>query len=665
MRRFSLVALLLGILLVPFAVAVGVADRRARVDALDRQLSTAAQARAADLDGYFQRSRSAILLTANQPAFARFDAAPGTRREKLRRGGSDVGDIVQALAYLEQLYPDAIGEACFIDRTGAEAARVVHGTVARAADLSTEEESTVFFTPTFALPAGSVHQTRPYVSPDTREWVVANATVVPSPDGRRHSIVHFEVTVESFRRAFAAGALDDDLYVVDRATGRVVIDARRPQGPAVALGSPRDHRFQLLAEHAGDKGVVTVDGRKAAFRRISLADGNVNDWMVVARSGSPAPGMLDDLGAVPLIAGLLALFLMAIGGYGLRAMHRDLSEAAGTDSLTGLANRRRLIVDLERRLGRAGAAPAALLLFDLDGFKTYNDSFGHMAGDSLLARLGTALRTAVEPGGTAYRLGGDEFCVLCDAEALPVIEVAAEMALTERGEGFAIGASHGAVALPQEATDPAEALRIADERMYARKQRGRTSAGRQTRDVLLRVLAERHPALHEHQAGVTTLAEAVAARLGLPDEDREDIRHAAQLHDVGKIAIPDAILGKPGGLDPDEWDFVRRHTAIGERILSAAPALVTVARLVRASHERWDGTGYPDKLAADAIPLGARIIAVCDAFDAMTTDRPYSRARPEAEALVELRRCAGSQFDPEIVEAFAMVLGELRARIAA
>jgi len=136
------------------------------------------------------------------------------------------------------------------------------------------------------------------------------------------------------------------------------------------------------------------------------------------------------------------------------------------------------------------------------------------------------------------------------------------------------------------------------------------------------------------------------------------LARAAELHDVGKIAIPDAILAKPGPLDEEEWRFMHRHTILGERILMAASALRPVARLVRASHERFDGGGYPDGLKGEEIPLGARIIFVCDAYDAMTTDRAYSRAIASAEAITELRACAGTQFDSEVVEAFVATLSE-------
>ena len=171
--------------------------------------------------------------------------------------------------------------------------------------------------------------------------------------------------------------------------------------------------------------------------------------------------------------------------------------------------------------------------------------------------------------------------------------------------------------------------------------------------MLLRALAERNPELGEHISGVAELAEAVARALALTEEQIDHVRHAAALHDVGKMAIPDAILDKPGALDEAEWEFIRRHTIIGERIVAAAPALRPVAALVRSSHERWDGAGYPDALVGEDSPLGARIVSVCDAFDAMVADRPYRSGMAAADALTELARCSGSQFDPAVVAAFA------------
>ncbi len=333
-----------------------------------------------------------------------------------------------------------------------------------------------------------------------------------------------------------------------------------------------------------------------------------------------------------------------------------------TDPLTGLGNRRQLMEDLNVacRRGRTGET-WGLMLFDLNGFKRYNDTFGHPAGDALLARLGDKLKTVVAPYGTAYRMGGDEFCVLLrdgTGAHLESLSAASVAALSERGPGFSIGASHGVVSIPPELDDPAAVLQLADQRLYRRKDETReASAVHQLRDVLLQAFQERHPDLQEHQRGVGALVTEVGRRLGMEGEELDVLARAAELHDVGKIAIPDAILTKPGPLDAEEWRFMSRHTILGERILTAAAALRPVARLVRSSHERFDGNGYPDGLCGEGIPLGARIIFVCDAFDAMTSDRSYSTAIPVADAIAELQACAGTQFDPRVVDAFVASLG--------
>jgi two-component system cell cycle response regulator len=354
-------------------------------------------------------------------------------------------------------------------------------------------------------------------------------------------------------------------------------------------------------------------------------------------------------------ASLLAVMARATVTFGENvAMLRTSREEALTDALTGLGNRRALGRTLDARLPAATVErPLVLVLFDLDGFKQYNDTFGHPAGDTLLVRLGGNLAAFLDGRGEAFRMGGDEFCALFETTGHPVepMVLGAATALSEQGDGFTIGCSHGSITLPLEATEAVEALRIADQRMYANKHAGRTSAGRQSKDVLLRALAERHPELGTH-AETVALAADTAEALGLPADEVEQVRHASELHDVGKVAIPDAILGKPGPLTAEEWEFVHRHPVIGERIILAAPALARVATLVRASHERWDGAGYPDGLANERIPVGARIVAVADAFAAMTAGRPYRARRTAAEALDELRRHAGTQFDPVVVDAW-------------
>jgi diguanylate cyclase (GGDEF)-like protein len=333
-------------------------------------------------------------------------------------------------------------------------------------------------------------------------------------------------------------------------------------------------------------------------------------------------------------------------------------EAAETDQLTGLGNRRALMADLEARAPHATTEqPLMLALFDLDGFKAYNDAFGHPAGDAVLVRLAGRLKAALDSETRAYRMGGDEFCVLAGATPARAMDVvdAASQALTDEGDGFSIGASRGTVLLPIDTDDPHEALRIADTRMYARKSLGRTSAGRQSADVLLSVLAEREPGAGAHRDDVADLCVAVGRELGVDEGELPHLRSAGALLDIGKLAIPESILSKPGPLTEDEWEFVHRHPVIGERILRAAPALAPVAPLVRSAREHFDGSGYPDASAGEQIPLASRIVAVCDAFDAMTSERPYRGAMTDAEALAELHACAGTQFDPMVVDAFDRV----------
>ena len=335
--------------------------------------------------------------------------------------------------------------------------------------------------------------------------------------------------------------------------------------------------------------------------------------------------------------------------------NQRLLERTRTDPLTGLGNRLKLDRDLKEANGLS--RPRSLTLFDLDGFKLYNDTFGHPAGDVLLARLGRRLAvSARNAGGVAYRVGGDEFCALLPADGDPSAVAACTMALGERGEGFEIGSSFGSVEIPTEAATVAEALVVADQRMYQQKDFRRVSAGGQAKAVLLRTLFERQPAVREHVVLVRELAVGVGAEMGLDAQELLTLGQAAELHDIGKVAIPDAILNKPGPLDEEEWQIVRQHTILGARILSSAPALVPVARIVRASHERWDGSGYPDGLVAHEIPLAARIIFVCKAFHAITGDRPYRKPQSQDEALEELRRFAGKQFDPDVVEAFCRMI---------
>lgn len=372
---------------------------------------------------------------------------------------------------------------------------------------------------------------------------------------------------------------------------------------------------------------------------------------------------------VPVISTLALLVGVVSIVWALQGAELHQLGAATVDHLTGLANRRQLVKDLEAACGqgatergqRVEGADCELVMFDLDGFKAYNDTFGHLGGDLLLCRLSKQFMHALVASGRAYRMGGDEFCALVPGRASEELIERCLDALTAQGQGFSITASYGRVRIGAEAERAEEALALADERMYAFKDSRRTSAGRQTRDLALQVIAAYEPALHEHASHVADLTEAVSKRMGLSGHELSDAIRAAELHDIGKVAIPFGMLRKEGPLEDQEWRLMERHPAIGESILQAAPALSRVAAIVGATHERWDGRGYPRGLEGKEIPLAARIVFVCDSFDAMVSEQPFGEVKTHEEALRELERCAGGQFDPGVVREFVT---EVRVREA-
>jgi diguanylate cyclase (GGDEF)-like protein len=445
-------------------------------------------------------------------------------------------------------------------------------------------------------------------------------------------------------------AISDGVYLLQAAKGTYV------EGTILDAGWPCG--VLLVACAAWIESGTTEPLRSRAVRIIAIpaAAALVAICIQAVERFATAPTAAAVISLLTLIAVVVRLVLSLRESQG---EVRTRAQESRTDELTGLPNRRALMLELENAITRPAATGSLrlLALFDLDGFKLYNDTFGHPAGDALLERLGGRLERFAASKGRAYRLGGDEFCVLaeCTAAEVDAIVAGATAALSERGEGFTITASQGNVLLPSEASSIEEAMQLADRRMYANKVSERTSAGSQSRDVLLTALRERQPQLAEQAVDVAELALAVAKELEMEAEQRDETFRAAQLHETGKMAIPDAILNKPGPLEDSEWEFVRQHTLIGERIIASAAALVPVARLVRSSGERWDGSGYPDSLRGAQIPLGARVVAVCEAYAAMVSERPYSVAMRPSRALEELRRSAGTQFDPEVVAAFEQV----------
>jgi diguanylate cyclase (GGDEF)-like protein/putative nucleotidyltransferase with HDIG domain len=327
-----------------------------------------------------------------------------------------------------------------------------------------------------------------------------------------------------------------------------------------------------------------------------------------------------------------------------------------TDPLTGCLNRRgfeervRAAFDEASRLGQ----PLSLMLLDLNDFKSVNDKEGHAAGDELLCWVVDRMYDTVRPMDTVGRLGGDEFAVVApSASKAEAIEIAdrLRLALSRR-----IGAMTGVACFPIDGVRPEDLYHQADSALYEMKD-GESSSIHEIRELswaaaLARAVDVRMGLEAEHSSVVAQYAAGLAERLGWEGEELSNLRMAAMLHDIGKVPVPDRILQKPGPLDVDEYEQVKKHPEIGAEMVSRVDGLMLIAPWVRHSHENFDGTGYPLGLSGEAIPLASRILLVADAYDAMTSRRPYRDPLTRAEALEELRRHAGRQFDPRCVDAF-------------
>ena len=383
--------------------------------------------------------------------------------------------------------------------------------------------------------------------------------------------------------------------------------------------------------------------------------------------------------SVALVGPLLAIALYQ------RSTHRALRamRLALTDPLTGLGNHRHFHERLQRELLSAEeqAMPLTLCFVDIDDFKKVNDCFGHPSGDRVLSQVGARLRQ----GGEAFRLGGDEFALLLvdhdETMALAAADSIVERIATVDFDHIGtVTVSAGLATFPMQGHGRDELIRLADSALYWAKEHGKNRVRLYRPEVvelselkrlapgpdkaaryraaasLAKAVDARDTYTGSHSERVSELAAKVAKRLGLDAEQVELTRLAGSLHDLGKLAIPEEILRKPGTLTDSERLVLERHPQIGFRMLDSL-GVDPVADLVLHHHERWDGAGYPDGLRGDEIPLGARIIFVTDAYDAMTSDRIYRPKLSSQEALAELERCAGTQFDPGIVAAFVEELG--------
>jgi diguanylate cyclase (GGDEF)-like protein len=333
------------------------------------------------------------------------------------------------------------------------------------------------------------------------------------------------------------------------------------------------------------------------------------------------------------------------------------------DPLTKCLNRRGLRERADAELAHSlrHGTPFSVLVLDLDNFKQVNDSRGHSTGDAVLCRVVDCLGEVVRPSDAVGRLGGDEFAVLLPETS--ETEAAAVAARVTDALAADAPCSIGVASFPLDGNDLDSLLREADTRLYAsRNGRGGRAVAHGERLSWATALAEavdmRMDTSHEHSRAVAGYAVTIAAELDWDDEALGLLHLAGMLHDVGKVAVPDGILRKPGPLTEVEFDEVRRHSTIGADLVARVEGLDPIVPWIRHSHEHFDGTGYPSGLRGEDIPLAARILLVADAFDAMTSDRPYRDALSHEEALRELEAHAGGQFDPRCVE---LLVGHVRA----
>jgi diguanylate cyclase (GGDEF)-like protein len=325
-RAVALLATGLGLFLLAASAAFGLNDVHREQSRKDQRLSAAAKDEAARVEQYFERARSTILLTAHNPAFRSFYRDPGARLAKVRARTKDIRDAEGGLAYIEQLYSSSISEVCFIDRSGGENARFVDGSRAPLASLSKDESKNPFFAPTFALPAGQVYQAKPYVSPDTKTWVISNSTPLPGTGRPAKAIIHFEVSIASFQQQAAALDGGHDVVIIDSGSGRVVVDSRLPQRLGAPLGQPKDNRFTAITSFAAHAGATTITGHRAAFQRLNRNPQNANDWTVVVMDRQPVPSLLSAAGWGPLGMAGAGFALLLVGAFGFRASRRSEEE---------------------------------------------------------------------------------------------------------------------------------------------------------------------------------------------------------------------------------------------------------------------------------------------------------------------------------------------------
>ena len=333
----------------------------------------------------------------------------------------------------------------------------------------------------------------------------------------------------------------------------------------------------------------------------------------------------------------------------------DLVYLSCHDQLTGLHNRRFFEQEL-KRLDKQSNLPLTVAMGDINGLKLINDSFGHSLGDKLLVKAAAIVKKGCRNSDLIARFGGDEFIIVFPrtdaAEATQIINHIHNLAANEKVANIAMSISFGYDTKDKEDQSISETMVNAENHMYRHKVSERSSMRSNTIDIIINTLFEKSNRESFHSKRVSEICQAIASSMDFEKDDISQITMAGLVHDIGKIGVDENILNKPGKLDNVEWEEMKKHPETGWRILSATNEFSELAQFILEHHEKWDGKGYPNGLKGEEIKVEARIIAVADAYDAMTRDRSYRRGFSRTEAAEEIKRCSGTQFDPEIVEVF-------------
>jgi diguanylate cyclase (GGDEF)-like protein len=617
-RTARAIAFPLGLLVLLLSVAVSVTSFRDRqLAGQDHALGLTLQQQVANLENYFERARAINAVLAANPVFADFYEAPGTNQEKVDAGSPLVARVNDALAYLVRLFPGMVGEACFIDSSGAEIARVVDGVPAPPSALSHHEAENPFFAPTLALGPGKVYQAKEYESPDTHDAVISNSTVVRAAG--HAGIVHYEIAIDSFRMETESGKIVAS--IVDADTGHVIVDSR----PASSAAG--DHTLGSFLHGGRDSGITTVDGRRIAFQRIVATDGNANDWFVAVSAPVVGGGWTQGLGAGPLALLLAGLLALLIGVASWWSHLRSVRRAASYDALTGLPSRALLIERL--RDGLRDQRRTAVLFIDLRGFKDVNDVLGHHHGDLLLAEVAGRLERTVPAGATVARIGADDFAVLLPGIGLDEARAAGQDLLAVLHQPYPVDdisldveANIGVAAGPEHGADPETLLRHAETAMHEAEE---TATGVQSYDSAHDTNAPRRLEL----LGDLRRAIGTDDQISLHYQPKIDLASGRLAGVEALIRWSHPVLGR---MAPDSFIPVAETTSL------IRPLTDYVLREAVGQAKHWQQNGMP-------IPVAVNLSTRC-LLDPYLADRVFS--------LLDRAGLPASLLELEITESMVM-----------